>query len=135
MEREVTFDTVFYATEEHAPNAYPILAICPRIYKTEQGDWKIAWGNTDRGMEFKVKKIKYIKHLEQEVIDSKHLPKEIIIITDNDLVLTLRMLTCEVYYEKMNNIVGKPKFKNNDELQKFYKEYDPDYEAYKGLLG
>jgi hypothetical protein len=132
--KDTTYDSVFYATDEHAPEAYPILVICPRIYRSEQGEWKIAWRNTDRGMEFMIGKIEFIKHSGQELIDSKHPPKEMIITTDNDQILILRLLTCEVYYNKMNNIARKPKFKDDEELQTFYKAYNPDLEAYRGLL-
>lgn len=125
---DITFDRVFYVIDEQAPNASPGLAICPRIYENEKGEKHISWRNTGRGLDFVYKAIDY------GTADETHPPKEIKVTAGNK-GYTLQELTCEVYYQKMKNIYNKPKFENDESLQTYYKEYNPDYESYKGMFG
>jgi hypothetical protein len=140
--KDVTYDRVFYAVpvdkqavdqREAKPlsELNPMLVICPRIYKTQENERRVEWSNTGRlGGEFRnVAKIAYIKYHGQEVMDREHPPKEIKITLENGNIFSFRRLTLAVY-EQMN-CTNKPKFNDEEELQKYYKDTDFEYESLK----
>lgn len=128
-----TYPIVYYVKDSDAPTAPAVLAICPRIYKSESGESRISWRNTTiKGLDFKI--IKFANEgFNKALPDKLHPPQEISIVTENGKVLTLRVLTKEVYEKQMTNMFNKPQFATDEELQKYWKDYDPEYEMYKNM--
>ena len=122
----ITYNKIFYVINERYPEIDPMLAIKPD-FSFDRGDFKISWQNTGRGFESSYKEITNITNLGQTVIDREHPPKEIKVTLLNDSILTLRVLTCDVYYNQMISLFKIQQFKSDEELQDFYKNYEPGF--------
>lgn len=132
---EILYNKAFYVIYEQFPNAFPTLALNPRIFSTQKGEQQIAWTDCGRGMQLSCQRITYVSNPGQTIIDSAHPPKEIEATLIDGRVMTLRVLTCEVYYNIMLNVFKSKKFNTDEELQKFFETYDPVYESYKTMFG
>ncbi len=115
MIKPVSYEAVYYAESDNLP-INPI-AIRPTIH-----DRLIWWNDTTpgRGRSFEIVKLEVHN-------GSNSIPESIECLTKEGKKVTLRLLTNDLYNQKVKEkVFGKPDFTTDESIQKYYLETDFD---------